>query len=71
MDFIKKCMETKPFEDFDLPLVAEAAVGTRFGSLKEMEGGQRASVAESPQTIAPRCFQLDYLKNKIYEKEGK
>lgn len=71
VDFIKKCMETKPFEDFDLPLVAEAAVGTRFGSLKEMEGGQRASVPESPQTIAPRCFQLDYLKNKIYEKEGK
>ena len=71
VDFVRKCMETKPFKDFDLPLVAEAAVGTRFGSLKEMEGGQRASVAESPQTIALRCFQLDYLKNKIYEKEGK
>lgn len=38
VDFVKKCMEAPPFEDFDIPLVAEAAVGTRFGSLKEMEG---------------------------------
>ena len=38
VEFVKECMETQPFEDFDIPLVAEAAVGTRFGSLKEMEG---------------------------------
>ncbi len=38
VEFVKSCMETQPFEDFDIPLVAEAAVGTRFGSLKEMEG---------------------------------
>lgn len=41
--FIKMCMETQPFEGFgadstfDVPIVAEAAVGTRFGELKEME----------------------------------
>lgn len=38
VEFVKKCMETQPFEDFDIPLVVEAAVGTRFGTLKEMEG---------------------------------
>ena len=38
VEFVKSCMETQPFDDFDIPLVAEAAVGTRFGSLKEMEG---------------------------------
>lgn len=37
IEFVKECMETQPFEDFDIPLVAEAAVGTIFGSLKEME----------------------------------
>jgi len=35
--FIKACMEARPFEDFDVPIIAEAAVGGRFGELKEME----------------------------------
>jgi DNA polymerase-1 len=35
--FIKACMEAQPFPEFDVPIVAEAAAGTRFGSLKEME----------------------------------
>ena len=35
--FIKRCMEIKPFDEFDVPIVAEAAVGVRFGELKEME----------------------------------
>jgi DNA polymerase-1 len=35
--FIKTCMEARPFEDFDVPIIAEAAVGGRFGELKEME----------------------------------
>lgn len=38
VEFVKNFMESQPFEDFDIPLVAEAAVGTRFGSLKELEG---------------------------------
>ena len=38
VEFVKSCMETQPFENFDIPLMAETAVGTRFGSLKEMEG---------------------------------
>ncbi len=38
VEFVKKCMEIKPFKDFYVPLVAEATVGKRFGSLKEMEG---------------------------------
>lgn len=67
VDFVRKCMETKPFKDFDLPLVAEAAVGTRFGSLKEMEGGQRASVAESPQTYSHRAIGEKVLVHEAYE----
>ncbi|MHB1455109.1 MAG: bifunctional 3'-5' exonuclease/DNA polymerase [Saccharofermentanales bacterium] len=35
--FIKNCMESKPFADFDVPIVAEAAVGPNFGEMKEME----------------------------------
>lgn len=35
--FIKNCMEEMPFEDFDLPIIAEATVGIRFGELKELE----------------------------------
>ena len=38
VSFIKKCMEKRPFEDFDVPLVAEAAAGKTFGKLKEIEG---------------------------------
>ena len=35
--FIKKCMEERPFENFDVPLVAEGAVGKTFGTLKDLE----------------------------------
>lgn len=35
--FIKSCMEAQPFSEFDVPIVAEAAVGDRFGTLQEME----------------------------------
>ena len=35
--FIKKCMEKKPFPAFDVPLVAEGAVGKTFGTLKDLE----------------------------------
>lgn len=35
--FIKQCMETTSFPEFDVPVVAEAAVGTRFGDLRELE----------------------------------
>jgi DNA polymerase-1 len=35
--FIKECMEAKPFPEFDVPIVAEAAVGVSFGDLKELE----------------------------------
>jgi DNA polymerase-1 len=34
--FIKVCMEEQPFADFDIPIIAEAAVGARFGELEEM-----------------------------------
>jgi DNA polymerase-1 len=37
--FVKLCMETLPFAEFDVPIVAEAAVGARFGAMKELEGG--------------------------------
>jgi len=35
--FIKDCMEAQPFPEFDLPIIAEAAVGARFGEMREME----------------------------------
>jgi DNA polymerase-1 len=35
--FVKTCMEQQPFPEFDVPIVAEAAVGSRFGELKELE----------------------------------
>jgi DNA polymerase-1 len=35
--FIKKCMETQPFPEFDVPIVAEASIGRNFGEMKEME----------------------------------
>jgi DNA polymerase-1 len=37
VSFIKSCMEAQPFPDFDLPIIAEAAVGTRFGEMREVE----------------------------------
>ncbi len=36
--FIKNCMETKPFEAFSVPIIAEASAGHRFGELKELGG---------------------------------
>lgn len=38
VSFIKICMETQPFMDFDLPLVAEASAGETFGTMEELEG---------------------------------
>ncbi|WP_265447155.1 bifunctional 3'-5' exonuclease/DNA polymerase [Acetivibrio straminisolvens] len=35
--FIKECMETQPFPESDVPIVAEASVGRNFGEMKEME----------------------------------
>ena len=35
--FIKNCMEVVPFEEFDVPIVAEASVGVTFGKMKELE----------------------------------
>ena len=35
--FVRSCMEAQPFEDFDLPLIAEASAGPTFGSLEELE----------------------------------
>lgn len=37
VSFIKAQMEQQPFPEFDVPIVAEAAVGLRFGEMKEME----------------------------------
>jgi DNA polymerase-1 len=34
--FIKDCMERQPFPDCDVPIIAEASVGTRFGIMKEV-----------------------------------
>ena len=35
--FVKACMEQMPFEDFDVPIIAEAEAGKTFGALHEME----------------------------------
>jgi DNA polymerase-1 len=36
ISFIRVCMEEKPFPEFDLPIVAEASLGARFGEMKEI-----------------------------------
>ena len=33
VEFVKSCMEQQPFEDFDVPIIAEAEVGKTFGTL--------------------------------------
>ena len=35
--FIKQMMEVKPFDEFNVPLIAEAEYGSTFGTMKEME----------------------------------
>lgn len=35
--FVKACMEAQPFPEFDLPIIAEASVGDRFGEMEELE----------------------------------
>lgn len=37
VSFIKNCMEIKPFPEFDVPIIANAAAGTNFGELRELE----------------------------------
>ena len=37
VSFVKECMEVKPFPEFDLPLIAEAAVGHTFGTMEELD----------------------------------
>lgn len=34
--FVKSCMEQPPFPEFDVPIIAEAASGVRFGDLNEI-----------------------------------
>ncbi len=35
--YVKSCMEAQPFLEFDVPIVAEAAIGLDFGHMSEME----------------------------------
>lgn len=35
--FIKQCMEFQPFIEFDIPVVADASAGAKFGEMKELE----------------------------------
>lgn len=37
ISFIKQCMEVQSFEEFDLPLVAEASAGPTFGNMEELD----------------------------------
>ena len=37
VSFLRSCMEQQPFPEFDVPIVAEAAEGLRFGEMKELE----------------------------------
>jgi len=34
--FIKECMEAQPFEAFDVPISADAAIGQRFGEMEDL-----------------------------------
>jgi DNA polymerase-1 len=33
--FVKACMEAQPFEEFNVPIIADVAVGQRFGEMQE------------------------------------
>jgi DNA polymerase-1 len=35
--FIRECMDAQPFPEMDVPIVAEAAYGTNFGHMEEIE----------------------------------
>jgi DNA polymerase-1 len=35
--FVRACMEAQPFPEFDVPIVADASVGRRYGEMNEME----------------------------------
>lgn len=35
--FVKACMEKQPYPEFDVPIVAEASAGSRFGQMEELE----------------------------------
>ena len=35
--FIRECMEAQPFPEMDVPIVAEAAYGTNFGHMEEIQ----------------------------------
>jgi DNA polymerase-1 len=35
VSFIKACMEHQPFEAFDVPIIADASVGRRFGEMED------------------------------------
>ena len=35
--FVRSCMEEKPFAEFDIPLIAEAAAGPDFGEMEEWD----------------------------------
>ena len=37
VSYIRSCMEAKPFPEFDIPLIAEAAAGPDFGSMEEID----------------------------------
>lgn len=37
---IRACMEAQPFPEFDVPILAEAAAGSSFGDLAEMEAAE-------------------------------
>ena len=37
VEFVKACMEQQPYPEFDVPIVAEAAIGFRFGNMTEWE----------------------------------
>jgi DNA polymerase-1 len=34
--FVRQCMEAQPFPDFDVPVIADASVGRRFGEMSEL-----------------------------------
>ena len=36
-DFIRGCMEARPFDGFDIPLKAEVSVGKNYGEMEELE----------------------------------
>jgi DNA polymerase-1 len=69
--FVKACMEACPFDGFDVPIVAEASVGEKFGEMKEVDttdapDDRRGADAQNmKERVMPWQLQLGNTRNPV------